>query len=162
MSLEEMTQIAEIVGVTLVVITLIYLAIQVRQGKEILQSEARQAQVDNDLTGVLQIIDNPELGRIFSQKEKPSLDEKTKIMFWIIASMRSREHEWLQYKSGALDEETWTSYRGVIYFVLGTPRSRACWELTRTYFNPEFAEMVTEMMKDVPPIDYWEQLEAIK
>lgn len=162
MSLEQMTQIAEIVGVTLVVITLIYLAIQVRQGKEILQSEARQAQVDNDLTGVLQIIENPELGRVFSQKETPSLDQKTKMMFWIIASMRSREHEWLQYKSGALDEETWTSYRGVIFFVLGTPRARAFWELTRAYFNPDFAEMVAEMMKDVPTIDYWERLEGIK
>lgn len=162
MTLEQMTQIAEIVGVTLVVITLIYLAIQVRQGKEILQSEARQAQVNNDLTGVLQIIENPELGRIFSQQETPSLDEKTKLMFWLIASMRSREHEWLQYMSGALDEETWTSYRSVIYFVLGTPRSRACWELTQAYFNPEFAAMVADMMKDVPPIDYWEKLQAIK
>lgn len=161
MTLEQMTQIAEIVGVTLVVITLIYLAIQIRQGKEILQSEARQAQVDNDLIGVVQFIDNPQLGRILSQKESPSLEAKTQMIFWIIASMRAREHEWLQYTNGSLDEQDWISYRSVIYFVLGTSRARALWQLCRDYFNPDFAEMVDEMMKDAPEIDFWEKVAAL-
>jgi hypothetical protein len=39
--------------------------------------------------------------------------------------MRAREYEWLQYKNGAITKETWETYRGVIYFVLGTERSRA-------------------------------------
>ena len=124
MTLEQWAYLAEIIGVIVIVITLIYLSLQVRQGAELLRSESRQAQVTNDQEGVYKLVEHPEMGRLFSQKETPSFSEKTKLNFWLIGQMRAREHEWLQYRSGALDEETWLSYRDVIYFVLGTERAR--------------------------------------
>ena len=134
---------------------------QVRQGAQLLRSESRQAQVSNDQNGVYKFVDHPELGNLFSQTETPSFAEKTKLLFWIIGQMRAREHERLQYSSGALDEETWLSFRGVIYFLLGTARARALWSLCRPYFNTDFVEMVGEMMKEVPHIDFWEKLESV-
>ena len=77
----------------------------------------------------------------FSQRETPSFEEKTKLIFWMIGQMRAREYEWLQYKSGAMDKESWESYRGVIYFVLGTERARALWGLTSTE-TAKFLEQV--------------------
>lgn len=159
--LEQMAYLAEIIGVIVVTVTLIYLSIQVRQGSELLRSEARQAQVNNDQTGVFKFVEHPELGRLFSQKETPSFDEKTKLLFWIIGQMRAREHEWLQHRSGAMDEETWLSYREVIYFLLGTERARDLWGLCSGYFNPDYAATVAEMLEDFPTIDFWEKLEAI-
>jgi hypothetical protein len=162
MTLEQYAQLAEIIGVIVVVVTLIYLAVQVRQGAELLRSESRQAQVANDQSGVYRFVEHPELGRLFSQVETPIFEEKVKLQFWIIGQMRAREHEWLQHRSGAMDEETWMSYHDVIYFLLGTERARALWEMCSPFFNPDFAEMVGEMMKDVPHIDFWEKLEAVK
>ena len=52
MTLEQGAYLAEIIGVIVVVVTLIYLTVQVRQGTELLRSEARQAQVTNDQDGV--------------------------------------------------------------------------------------------------------------
>ena len=161
MTLEEYAYIAEIIGVIVIIVTLIYLSLQIRQGAELLRSESRQAQVTNDQNGVYKFVEHPELGYLFSQTETPKFSEKTKLLFWIIGQMRAREHEWLQYSSGALDEETWLSFRGVIYFLLGTERARALWELCRPYFNPDFVEMVGNMTRDVPPIDFWEKLEAV-
>jgi len=161
MTFEQTAYLAEIIGVIVVVVTLIYLSIQVRQGAELLRSESRQAQVTNDQNGVYKFVEHPELGRLFSQKETPSFAEKTKLNFWIIGQMRAREHEWLQYKSGALDEETWLSYREVIYFLLGTERARELWDLCSPFFNSDYVEMVDKMMEGVPQIDYWEKLEAV-
>lgn len=161
MTLEQYAYLAEIVGVVVVVVTLIYLTVQVRQGAELLRSESRQAQVANDQNGVYKIVENPELGRLFSQEETPSFDEKVKLQFWIIGQMRAREHEWLQHRSGAMDEETWLSYRGVIFFILGTERARALWNMCSPFFNPDFAEVVEEMMKKAPYIEFWEELEAV-
>ena len=161
MTLEQAAYVAEIVGVIVIVVTLIYLSVQVRQGAELLRSESRQAQVTNDQTGVYKFVEHPELGRFFSAPETPSFEDKTKLQFWIIGQMRAREHEWLQYESGALDEATWLSYRGVIYFLLGTERARAHWDLCSPFFNANFVEMVGKMMKDVPEIDFWQKLEAI-
>ena len=83
-------------------------------------------------------------------------------MLWMIRQRRTREHEWLQSKAGALGPEAWDSYRGVIYFVLGTPRAREFWALTKIYFNEEFVQMVDEMIQDAPLLDYWDKLREIK
>ena len=161
MSLEQIGHIAEIIGQIAVIVTLVYLAAQVRQGAQILWSESRQAQVAYDQGGVYKFVEYPELGRLFSQVEKPSFAEKTRLLFWMIGQMRAREHEWLQYRSGALDEETWISYRDVIYFLLGTKRAKELWGLCSSYFNPDFVEMVAKMIEGVPEIDFWEKLERI-
>ena len=163
MALEQLADIADILGNLVVVVTLIYLAIQVRQGSAVLRSDSRQSQVNTDQNGVYLFVQYPELASYFSQEETPSFEQKTKLSFWIIAQMRAREHEWLQFKSGALDEETWLSYRDVIYFLLGTERSRAVWEVCNQYFNSEFVDMVGRMMDDVPGSnDFWSRLDSVK
>ena len=50
--LEQIAYVAQIVGVGAVAATIIYLAIQVRQGTALLRSESRQAQLANDQNGV--------------------------------------------------------------------------------------------------------------
>lgn len=161
MNLEQLAYLAEIVGTIVVVITLIYLSVQVRQGAQILWSESRQAQVAYDQGGVYKFVEYPELGRLFSQTETPTAEEKTKLIFWMIGQLRAREHEWLQYRAGALDEETWISYRDVIYFLLGTRRARELWGLCSPYFNQDFVAMVSKMIDGVPEIDFWEKLERV-
>ena len=88
MTLEQAALVAQIVGVVVVAATLIYLAMQVHQGARQMRSEGRQAQLTYDQTGVYKFVDFPELGRIFSQEETPSFEEKTKLFFWMIGQMR--------------------------------------------------------------------------
>lgn len=161
MTLEEWSYVSQIFGVVLVVVTLIYLALQVRQGTQLLLSEARQVALTTDQGGVYKFIDFPGLGRSMSGREAPSFEEKTQLMFWIIAQMRAREHEWLQYEAGALDGDAWLSYRDVIYFILGTPRARELWALCSDYFHEGFVAMVEEMTKDAANTDFWLRLDAI-
>ena len=52
MTLEQIAYIAQIAGVLVVAATLIFLALQVRQGTDLLRSDARQTQLTNDQTGV--------------------------------------------------------------------------------------------------------------
>ncbi|MEZ5894981.1 MAG: hypothetical protein R3C51_01150 [Parvularculaceae bacterium] len=159
MTLNDLYLISQIIAVLLVAPTLLYLALQIRQGTEQLRSESRQTQLENDQVGVYKFVEFPELGRISSQIQAPTFEEKTKLAFWMIGQMRAREYEWLQYKSGAMTKEAWETYRGVIYFVLGTPRNKALWNLCKTYFNPGFVASVSELTRDAPPTDFWEQLE---
>lgn len=162
MTLDQIAQIAQIVGVVIVAITLIYLTIQIKQGAAQLRSETRQTQLENDQTGVYKFVEYPELGRIFSQEETPTFSEKTQLFFWMIGQMRAREYEWLQYKSGVMDQSSWETYRDVIYFVLGTDRARALWGICEVYFNPEFAKMVENMLANVDTTDLWDRLADIK
>jgi hypothetical protein len=160
MTLEQYSYLSQIIGVIVVVATLLYLSIQVRQGKELLRSEARQVQVNNDQNNVYQFIEHTELATSYVGGTEATFEEKARLAFWIVASMRAREHEWLQYKEGTLDRDGWMAYRGVIYFTLGTERARAIWKLISQFFNQEFAAMVAEMMDGVPCISFWEELRA--
>ena len=162
MTLDQIAQIAQIVGVIIVAITLIYLTIQIKQGATQLRSETRQTQLENDQTGVYKFVEFPELGRIFSQEGTPTFSEKTQLFFWMIGQMRAREYEWLQYKSGVMDQSSWETYRDVIHFVLGTERARALWGICAVYFNPDFVKMVEGMLANVDTTDLWDRLADIK
>ena len=162
MTLDQIAQIAQIIGVVIVAVTLIYLTIQIKQGTAQLRSDTRQTQLENDQTGVYKFVEFPELGRIFSQEETPTFPEKTQLFFWMIGQMRAREYEWLQYKSGAMDQGSWETYRDVIYFVLGTDRARALWEICAVYFNPEFVKMVGGMIANADTTDLWDRLAEIR
>jgi hypothetical protein len=161
MALSQIAHQAEISGVIVVVVTLIYLSVQIQKGKELLGSESRQAQAENDQNGVFKFVEQPELGNIFSQTETRSFDDAVKLQFWIIGKMRAREHDLLQHGSGRMDEETWMSNRDVIYFLLGAQRARALWEMSAPFFNPDFDEMSCDMIKDLPYIDFWDKLETV-
>jgi hypothetical protein len=102
-----------------------------------------------------------EIHRSHSGKGATTYEEKTRLLFWIIASMRAREYEWMQFKAGVLDEATWLSYRAVIFFVLGTQRARALSSLTAQYFNAEFVAMVSDMIKETPVMEYWDGVESV-
>lgn len=49
----------------------------------------------------------------------------------MIAEMRSREHEYFQYKAGLLDEDVWLSYREILSVTLGDERGRRWWKIFR-------------------------------
>ena len=145
-----------------VLITLIYLARQVRQENVLLRSEARQALVATDQEQIYQFIQHPDLARTFAARGPATEDERTRMNFWIVASMRAREFEWTQYNAGALDKETWLAYSQVIGFILGTERARQYWAACQGFFNPKFVEFVAGMMKDAPVIDYWARIEHVE
>ncbi len=45
---------------------------------------------------------------------------------------------------------TWSSYRQVIPFTLGTQRARAIWHLCQVFFDSELVETVDEMIEGEP------------
>lgn len=47
--LEQAVQIAELIGILLITVSLAFIAIQVKQGTDAMRSEARQAQTNLDL-----------------------------------------------------------------------------------------------------------------
>ena len=57
MTVENWAYLAQIVGVVFVTITLIYIAMQVRQGAPLLRSESRQASLSTNQGGVYKLIE---------------------------------------------------------------------------------------------------------
>ena len=83
----------EIVASLAVLVTLVFLTVQIRQTNALMRSEARQAQVVNDQEHIYKFIQHPDIAASFTSQKTIGDNEKTRLMFWIVASMRARENE---------------------------------------------------------------------
>ena len=157
MTLEQCAYIAEIIGVIIVVVTLLYLSVQVRQGANLMRSESRKALVNNTREQLLAYLDNVDLFDKMAGEEKLSPADQLRFSAVWLMNMRNREHEWFQYKDGILDEPTWLSYREIIRLTLSSKRHRTWWNKMKVVFDSEFVEIVDRFIGETPESDIWDK-----
>lgn len=152
MNWEMLSAIGEILGSAAVLVTLIYLTVQTQQNTASIQANTRQAILDADQQFLIKIIENPE---IFTSRFDPELSDEDKVRLgaYLIMFVRIRENNWLQFRNGVLDEDTWDSYRKSIAPVISDPMSRRWWQnyvIGRQVFDSEFVSVVNELLADTP------------
>jgi hypothetical protein len=157
MTLEQYAYLAEIVGVIIVIVTLLYLSVQVRQGAHLMRSESRQALMNNDRDVLLAYLGHQDLFDKMARPEALSAPDQRRFSFLWIVNMRNREHEWLQYKDGILDETTWLTYRNILPLILASKRQRTWWNTIKKAFDSDFVEMVDRVIGEIPESEIWEE-----
>ena len=155
LSLTAWATIADLVAAIAVVISLVYLARQVRQGNILARYQARQSMMEQDLTSLRTQIENT--GLTFSIfNEHTTEEELLKLHLFLTIVMRQREWEWFQYNDGVIDEYVYRSYHEVIAIFLGTPNTRKWWKsLGRMGLNPEFVKEVDSLLAKSELTGYW-------
>ncbi len=160
MTLVELGALGEFVAAIAVLVTLVYLTLQVRQGNGFARAQTRQRMVEQAERELYRLVEDPAIFKCFLKKEPLTEDEKIKLVFWLIASLRQREYEWFQYRDGNIDRETWETYRNVMLTHLTTPRTREWWgSFLSTNFDPEFVAEVNLFIEHDPPTDFFEAFE---
>ena len=151
MSWEAIGAIGEIIGALVVVATLGYVAVQIRQNTAMLNSSARQSLVDNDRQSILAILDHTDLLEKLGKGEKLSAQDQSRYSLIWIMDLRNREFEFFQYKAGILDEAAWQSYQQTLHYSLGTERDRRWWDkVGRESFDTDFVKMVDKFIRGAP------------
>jgi len=105
----------------------------------------------SDFASLHKGVDHPE---IILNYVKPELTdyEKTQLSQYLIAFLRMREHDWIQYRNGTLDETTWNAYLSSITMSFSTPRTRKFWENISILgaYDLEFTEQVNTLLDEIP------------
>jgi hypothetical protein len=155
MNWDAINTIIQIVGVLAVVITLIYLAAQVRQGNVFAKLQARQRMIEQQDNELYAQMEDPSI-TYASVKDGPlTEEEQARLSLFLIAFLRQREWEWFQYKDGVIDRDAYKTYHEVIAIHLGTPRARKWWKVLGRYaFNAEFVEQVDQLLATSEPSSY--------
>jgi hypothetical protein len=146
MTLEQISYLAEIIGVILVVASLIYVGQQLRQNTEMMRAESRNMIQHGHQQEILALMNNPDVWRAFSGESLD--DESIRLNQWLVAALRSREHEWFQYQNGALDKLAWETFSKSIPLILASERAQDWWNAARPIFDDGFAVIVDELIGD--------------
>lgn len=147
MNWEAISAVSQIVGVIVVVVTLIYLAAQVRQGNIFAKLQARQRMIEQAESELYAQMADPSITHSNIKEGDLSEDEQARLSSFLINFLRQREWEWFLFQEGVIDASTYRSYREVIAIHLGTPRGRKWWErLGHRAFDPGFVEQVEEVL----------------
>lgn len=161
--MEELVAVAELIAAIAVVITLLYLAKQVRQSNNLARAQTRQRMIEQASDEVYKgFVDDPSILRSLYKQEALSEEEWIRLSGWLLAAMRQREYEYFQLKDGSIEKEVWEAYRGLITIHLGSKRMRKWWDnWGGVPFDPAFREMVSELLDKHSNPHYFEDLQRI-
>lgn len=161
MTLEILANLADIVGLILIVASLIYVARELRQNTEMMRAESRNEIVHSHQQEIFELIAHPEVMKVLHHDKLDDTD--VRIHAWLTAHCRAREHEWFQLQYGALDESSWASYSSSIPIVLSGQKARAWWNFMKSAFDKGFVNYVDDLLVNSPLVEHFQEYgEAIK
>ncbi len=139
--------VAEILSSVAILITLVYLVVEIQQNSRATQADTRQEILASDQQFLENYIDSPELMALQYQAEL-SDEERIRLSYLLVTFIRMRENNWLQYENGTLDDATWRAHQGSIVATFGSPQARAWWQNfgVERVFDPEFLSVVDELL----------------
>ena len=163
MSIDKLVAIAELIAAIAVVVSLLYLATQVRQSNKLARAQTRERMTNQARDEVYKgFIEEPSILRNLYKSEPLSEDEWIRLSGWLLAAMRQREYEFFQMKDGNIEKEVWEAYRGLITIHLGSDRTRKWWNnWGKVPFDPGFCAMVSELLDEQANPNYFEGLQRI-
>ena len=161
--------IAELAGALVVVVSVVYLAVQIRHSTRVSKAAAQNAAVTalRDVTKPL--AQDAELSRIFrvGLEGVGGLEGEDRIRFFHLAFQffKGAEGVHFQYVQGVLDEGLWRGYSTLFHHYFSTTGFREYWDLRRDSFSPAFQRFQDTIPLSQPPLSVVEltrQTEADK
>lgn len=153
-NLESLAYIAEIVGAAAVVASLLYLAVQIRQGTRAQRTENYARALDRVSSTQAALSQDSELSRIFAKglEDTTSLNNLERIRFtWILyESFGAFEFMYYTHQSNEIPDDVWERWSGIVAWWLTFPGVRAWWESRPVPFGVRFTQFIESLLADNP------------
>ncbi|MAG29756.1 MAG: hypothetical protein CL908_02545 [Deltaproteobacteria bacterium] len=147
--LDALGNVGDFLGGLAVVVTLIYLAIQVRSNTAALRTASRQ-DIVTGMRNHIQFFADPRVWRAYVEglsgfPDMP-FDERGQFSTTLFDHSLSFQSVFALHESGQLEDETYQSYLAWFSCQLATPGGSAWWEESRTLFPARMADAVEERL----------------
>ena len=154
MNRSKLADLSEIISSVAIVITLVYLTVEMNQNTNAMNAQTRQAVMESAQTELFVLMDNPDLSISMTKSDPLSAEEQVRLDNFFTASLRSREFSWLQYQDGSIDELQWATEQAVLQSIFDTRQSRDWWNVVgREVFGAEFVSFVDELLQQTGPTE---------
>ena len=150
--LESLGNIGDFVGGVGVVVTLVYLSVQVRQNSRSVRSASAQAMLAslNQLNATIGATDQSAGVFMRGQLSPDSLDENEAAQFahQILGWFRVMEQAFYEHQLGGLDPEIWKGYVAQMHSFMQAPGVDRWWAVRAPVFHPEFREFIRNLQNN--------------
>lgn len=152
MERSKLADLSEILSSIAIVITLVYLTIEIRQNTNALAGQTRQAVLASAQAELTQLLENPDLVvTMASTGPLESPQQHVRMDAWLSQTMRGREFAWLQYQAGTIDQAQWDTETAVLLSIFDSPLNRVWWErMGRHAVGPDFGAFVDNAFEQNP------------
>ena len=152
--------IAEIISSVVILVTLLYLAIQTEQNTDAINSQSRQSLAESAVFEQTIWMQYPELSSLIVDNSiEMTFEQKVQLDALMLMSLSRREFAFRQYQAGVLNESVWNQEANVISLLLGTERTRSWWNtIGKNGFEEDFASVCDSIVQGAPYHPYWEAL----
>lgn len=156
--------IAEFGGAIAVVVSLIYLAAQVRQNTRAVKGQTSHAITERQQA---ELHWSHEIATIFTRAIEAPRDltsaEAWSLSEWMNAAIIMRQNEYRQFKLGLVEPEVWRQSEAVILMLLSFAWGRNWWNVIgRDQVTPDLAAHVDGLLEDSEIADWTDALAALK
>ena len=156
MNWEAISSLSELIGAVAVVISLIYVAIEIRQNTKATRFQTTQQLISANAEANYLISSDTELASIMRKglMDRSSLDEEEEIRFntWLISSFKQFDFAYHQFVSGELDKQFWeTMDYELPIWVASLPGIAEWWDQDKQRLTPGFVEYIEKRAAEVKP-----------
>jgi hypothetical protein len=146
MTLSQLADVGQIIGAISIVVSLFYVAYQIRQNTNAVQSATSQAVHDNYASWYQALAGDPELSSVAVKglKDYGSLSELEKARFiaLFMAFLSYSQNAFLKWREGLLPQALWLGWELVIMNLVSAPGGQAFWQERGYLFGAAFRKYV--------------------
>ena len=147
--------IAELLASITVIITLIYLATQIRQANTNLHMAATRDMADTQVAWIRSLRSDEKMHSIYRQglKNRESLprEDRGRFDLLLLEMLNELDSGYHQYRIGAMDEDQWQSLVRTLRVVFDSPGGYASWQRQKVICTDVFREYFDELYSDRKP-----------
>ncbi len=153
MSLTDLAAIGSLVGSIAVVVSLIYLALQIRLAEKNQRAALNQGSIDRT-TAMLVTFGHPEYARMFAKAYQHdstfTAEEIATLILMLRASLVGLQDSLVQHRQGLIDQVTLDNTQVSMRQQLAFPVWRAVWLMTQHTYAPELRQLVDSLIAEAP------------
>ena len=153
MTLNELGNIGEFISSIGVVISLLYLAVQIRKNTETERMSTYQSVVSDFGSLNRTMSSNAELSYLYVKAMEDfgelDSDEKARVSQLFFATFHYFENMFYQHKKGYLEEDVWRGWKRLMLTYHARPGFQTWWSIRRDVFSESFGEFLETSDLDV-------------
>ena len=158
MTLDDLANLGQVIGAIAVVVSLIYVALQIRQNTNAVRSATAQTVHEHFAKWYHLVAADDELSQIVAKglRDYQSLSEKERVRFvaTFMAFLSYSQNAFLKWREGLLAPPLWRGWELVIMNLVCAPGGRSFWKDRAYMFGDEFRRYIEgDVMKREPHAD---------